>query len=563
MLDVAPSVASLIKQSLGVPGTEKVDVFAADFATRNVAAYEAYVVGLQHFLQFDYASAQQLFRTAVDKAPDFAMAHYRLAHAMVALGDTAGAMEQIEAAQADAGRLSARERRYIAAGASYFARDYATAERQYRDIVEDIPYETEARVLLLYVLHDQGRYDEALEQAEVLASQDPGDEVAWSTVADVNIKLGRYDEAEQALQKFLQRRPTTRTRITASANGTSCRAVRGSRTGLPARATSSTRHSPMPRCASRAANCSRAALARARAAADRYGRAGLQCLAAVICAALDASHLLRAEGRCAEAEQLLGALAAEIVAERVSQAYVLSVRALCRLDAGDVAEAGRLADDALDEAPGADALPVRARARRDRGGQRQRRGHDRATVHSSRRRRGRRHRGADATTSTGCDARGRSAAGALRRCRLRPTARRAIRAHGVRRPRARGDRRSSRRAYAPAQTARADPPAELMRSLEPAVARPSGCSRPSAGERPRRCRGRSVKSVADVSLPATATCSLRRRLDRPRPRRAGDVGAHRAVAVEVERDHVGERLAAALETGDLAQPDRLLVEITS
>jgi tetratricopeptide (TPR) repeat protein len=116
-------------------------------------------------------------------------------------------MQQIEAAQADADRLSARERKYIAAGASYFARDYASAERQYRDVVDEYPYETEARVLLLYVLHDQGRYEEALEQAVVLAAQDPGDEVASSTVADLNIKLGRYDEAGQSLQKFLQLSP--------------------------------------------------------------------------------------------------------------------------------------------------------------------------------------------------------------------------------------------------------------------------------------------------------------------------------------------------------------------
>jgi tetratricopeptide (TPR) repeat protein len=352
VLGVAPSVASLVKQSLGVPGTEKVDVFAADFATRNVAAYEAYIVGLQHFLQFDYASAQQLFRTAVDKAPDFAMAHYRLAHTMVALGDTAGAMEQIEAAQADAARLSARERRYIAAGASYFARDYAAAERQYRDIVEDLPYETEARVLLLYVLHDQDRYEEALEQAEVLTAQDPGDEVASSTVADLNIKLGRYDEAAQSLQKFLQLSPD-------NPNAHYLVGERHFLQGQFAEAASAYRRALEldPSFADAALRLPRIELLE-----GRSGTALAQLLTATVApsfsasqhisAALDASHLLRAEGRCAEAEQLLAALAGEIVAERVSQAYVLSVRALCRLDAGDVGGAESLADEALAKAPG-------------------------------------------------------------------------------------------------------------------------------------------------------------------------------------------------------------------
>lgn len=108
-------MTSLVKQGLGVPGTEKVDVFAADYATRNIAAYEAFVVGMQHFLTFDYASAKQMFDAAVERAPDFAMARYRLAHTEALLGDTGAALKQARLAKQESARLTPREQQ------SYFS----------------------------------------------------------------------------------------------------------------------------------------------------------------------------------------------------------------------------------------------------------------------------------------------------------------------------------------------------------------------------------------------------------------------------------------------------------
>ena len=119
-LSASTSIASVVKQGLGLPGTEKVDVFAANFASRNISAYEAFIAGMQNFLSFDYADARQAFEMAVQKAPDFAMARYRLAHTLASLGDTDGALRQIEAAKRDAARLPSRERAYIAAAESYF-----------------------------------------------------------------------------------------------------------------------------------------------------------------------------------------------------------------------------------------------------------------------------------------------------------------------------------------------------------------------------------------------------------------------------------------------------------
>jgi adenylate cyclase len=352
LVGVATPMTSLVKQGLGVPGTEKVDVFAADYATRNIAAYEAFVVGMQHFLAYDYASARQMFEAAVERAPDFAMARYRLAHTDAALGDTEAALRQVRLAKEDAARLSAREQQYIAAGESYFSRDSAEAERLYRALLESWPYETEARVLLLYVLWADGRYEEALVQAEALVAQDPGDEVGWSSMADLNLRLGRYDEAEQAVQKFIGLAPDNPNAHYLLGESHLYRGQfdRAAPEYEKALALDATFGDAILRLAHVDVLEGRTPAAIVRLldmSASTVLPASLR-----ISAATDAAHLLRAEGRCAEVDTLLTGLAPELEAEKITVAYALWIRAHCRLVGGDLAGAMALAQEALTRSPG-------------------------------------------------------------------------------------------------------------------------------------------------------------------------------------------------------------------
>jgi len=352
VIGISPSITTLIKQSLGVPGTEKVDVFATDFATRNLAAYEAFVVGMQNFLAFDYTAARQLFAVAVDKAPDFAMARYRLAHALAALGDTASALEQIGAARKDGHRLSPREQAYIAAGGSYFARDYSAAERQYRDLLKDYPYESEARALLLYVLYGQRRYEEALVEAEALVSQDPGDETAWSSVADLNLKLGRYDAAVEPLDRLVLLAPLNPN--THFLVGDLHFFRQEFELAVPAYQKALELDPSFGEAIQRLAQIDvfrgrlAAAIARLRKIAEAVDTPPTHRTTA----AIDAAQLLRADGRCREAEELLIALAPQFEAEKITEGLALSIRARCRLEASDLPEALRLAQAAVTGFPG-------------------------------------------------------------------------------------------------------------------------------------------------------------------------------------------------------------------
>jgi tetratricopeptide (TPR) repeat protein len=350
-LTFSTSIASVVKQGLGLPGTEKVDVFAADFASKNIAAYESFIAGMQDFLGFDYADARDAFEAAVRKAPDFAMAHYRLAHTLASLGDTDGALREIDAARRAATRLPNRERGYIDAAAAYFRRDYPQAERLYRDLLEQHPYESEARLLLLYVLIDQGRNEEALAEAETLAEQDPGDEVAWSSVADLNLKLARYDAADDALRRLVAIAPQNPNAYYLLGES---HLFRGRYDEAQANYRKALQADPsfgdaVLRLADVEVlrNHPQAAIAQLQAMHATRFAPSLR-----ITAAFHLAALLRAQGQCPLAMQALDAVHADIAAESVRRALELATRSQCLLDTGDPARARQFADQAVEQSPG-------------------------------------------------------------------------------------------------------------------------------------------------------------------------------------------------------------------
>lgn len=350
-LSYGSTIASVVRQGLGLPGTERIDVFAADFAAHNPAAYEAFIAGMQNFLRFDYPAARSGFEAAVQRAPDFAIARYRLAHTLAALGDTDGALKQIALAKRDSAELPQRDRDYIAAGEAYFRRDYPQAERRYRALLKDYPYDSEARVLLLYVLIDEERTADALAEAETLVQQDPGDEVGWSAVADQALKLGRYDRANAAIERLLAIAP----------DNPNAQYLAGEASFLqgrfdPAAAAYAKALQLDPSFGDAELRLARidALRGQPRAAIARLQKmlGGSFAPSLRISAAFDLADLARAENRCADALQALDQAHADITAEQVRSALELTTRARCALDAGDAAAARSLAQQAVARSPG-------------------------------------------------------------------------------------------------------------------------------------------------------------------------------------------------------------------
>lgn len=206
LLGEAAPLVLMAKRGLGVPHTENVASFSADFAVNNMAAYEAYLGGIGYFLKFDYRSAERAFRSALELAPDFHMARYRLAHVQVASGDTEAALATLDEIPKDA-PLTRRERLYVDGARALFARDAARAKAVYQTALKEFPFDVEARSLLA-MAHDQAFEDDAaLLELKRLLEQEPQNDYLWSYLGETYSRLGEYDLARQALDSYLQLQP--------------------------------------------------------------------------------------------------------------------------------------------------------------------------------------------------------------------------------------------------------------------------------------------------------------------------------------------------------------------
>ena len=206
LLREADRLVLMVKTALKVPHTESVGSLSADFAVNNMSAYEAYVAGLGYLLEFDYASADRAFRKALELAPEFLMARYRLAQVQVVSGDTEAALATLDRIPEDA-PLNRRERFYVDGAHALFARDTDRAKAIYNAALEEFPFDVEARMLLANA-HDLAfEDDDAVVELKRLLVQEPQNDHAWSSLGETYLRLGKYDLAREALDHYLQLKP--------------------------------------------------------------------------------------------------------------------------------------------------------------------------------------------------------------------------------------------------------------------------------------------------------------------------------------------------------------------
>jgi tetratricopeptide (TPR) repeat protein len=346
MLGTGYRLSMLARRGLQIPHTESVDSFAADFVVNNMTAYEAYVGGLEYFRRFDYAQAEQSFAAALELAPAFHIARYRLAHVYMSSGRQSEAVETILAVPDDA-PLPQRDRLYIDAAKAFFQFDLASAIAVYRELLELYPYEVEARQFLAEVYFH--KYDEntAVEELKLLALQEPENEFIWGSMGTYLILSGRLDEAQEPLETYLRlaaekAHPLTMLGDLARQRGEYQAASDYYAQALEVDANFSE---------ARRGQAQVLALLGDTAAAKAIwsGMIADPAIAADerIFAAFDYAWVLRAEGRFRESLQPLLTLETEIREERIREPLALATRALSHMELGESDIALQLAMQAL------------------------------------------------------------------------------------------------------------------------------------------------------------------------------------------------------------------------
>ncbi len=353
LIGASDRIALVAKKGLGLPPTEGVDAYGADFVSRNPDAYESYVAGLHAVNDYRYRDAESNFATALKKAPDYAMARYWLATVKAASGRTEEALSDIRQVVAQASHLPDREARYVRAAEAYFSRRYDDALKEYRELIARYPYEVEARRIAVNVLLDTNRPKEAVAEAQALAKVAPESHVVWSLLGTARLTEKDFNQAVLDLKRYVELEPGSANGHHLLGDSYRCQGEFDLAAGEYEKALEA---DPDFHFATIALATVDSLRGRSEDAARRL-EALVQDAKALpvhrIDAAFGLAALDRARGRFRDAARILESLEKPIAEEKIRAAQALSERGVSLVELGRFPEASRLLALAVERAPGA------------------------------------------------------------------------------------------------------------------------------------------------------------------------------------------------------------------
>jgi TolB-like protein len=181
----------------------------------NPEAYDAYIKGIFHWQRFnleDLEAARQYFESALEKDPDYALAHtgISLVWHVYAVAGVVPANEAAPKALAAAERAvelddTLAEAHYALAVIKYLMEwDWERAEASFRKAIELNPNYPDARGYYSNFLFMMHRQDEAIVQMERMMELDPFNPLFQCFYGASLLFMRRYDEAIEQFQKTLR-----------------------------------------------------------------------------------------------------------------------------------------------------------------------------------------------------------------------------------------------------------------------------------------------------------------------------------------------------------------------
>ncbi|MDX1389230.1 MAG: tetratricopeptide repeat protein, partial [Acidobacteriota bacterium] len=289
-------------------------------------------------------------RAALALEPGFYMARYRLAHVLAAMGRTDDALAALDGIP-DSAPTTKRERFYIDGARALIARDYESAKREYLALLEEFPYEVEARQFLAEVYDLEWNDEAALGQILILAGQEPENPTVWIDLGETYLRLGQLDEADQAMQRYLALLPLDPHGYT----------VLGELLRVEGSYAAASEHLVHALEINPGFHPARLALAQIfvldgnEGEAERLLREVVDDATAIPAEKIDAglalSSVLRAQGRFGESASLLERLEPDLRVEEIREAKALAIRGLDRLELGEPGRAEELIDLSIERTP--------------------------------------------------------------------------------------------------------------------------------------------------------------------------------------------------------------------
>jgi len=183
--------------------------------TDNTEAYNLYLMGRHHFNKHTrdgINKALDYFQQAIDKDPNFALAHAYIANANVE-GGSFGYLPRTEAYSKAKQAIDKAIQIDDTIAETYLSMaymsifndwDWPAAERAIKRAIELNPGSVDVHIAYAFYLWVMGRCDEALEKVKRALELDPVHIITYNTAMALNIRMDRYDEAMVNFQKGIE-----------------------------------------------------------------------------------------------------------------------------------------------------------------------------------------------------------------------------------------------------------------------------------------------------------------------------------------------------------------------
>jgi tetratricopeptide (TPR) repeat protein len=181
-----------------------IDRKVGEITTSNPEAFKYYTASNKFSKEGRYRESINLLEKAVAIDPEFAMAYRSMAWDYYRLFIRSQWKKNLKKAMEMSDRVSDRER-YLIQGDFYLQSetDYYKAEKAYKKLLQLYPDDPDGNLNLgsMYIVLE--KWDEALEQFDVLIQNKDENTLPYTSMADAYMAKGLYDKAKEVLEHYL------------------------------------------------------------------------------------------------------------------------------------------------------------------------------------------------------------------------------------------------------------------------------------------------------------------------------------------------------------------------
>lgn len=212
ILPALGKLAAQVRHGLGEPWftTYKQDRHLPLVTTSSLSALKMYVDGQDAWRKGQYQQAMQLWNSALQADPDFAMVHVAVGTALYSyiFNNPVDGRKHFERALELSDRTTERERLYLRAMFAVNQNHFPEGSQLLQGYLQEYPDDSGARFSLAHLLRDNDRCPEAIEQYREVLRVDPNSAGSMVDIATCNANIENYPDAIRYYEQAFQLEPS-------------------------------------------------------------------------------------------------------------------------------------------------------------------------------------------------------------------------------------------------------------------------------------------------------------------------------------------------------------------